>query len=238
MRLLLIDTCGDVGSIALADTTCESAVTARATLPGRTASERLLATIRDLLTEQNIGLAALDAIVVVNGPGSFTGVRVGLSAAKGLSEALNLPVIALSRLAVLAEIAEAPEAARICAVLDAGRGEFYSGFYTNCACQGEGLLSKDELFAAVETKNPTDPTAVIVCEPAVQRTLGALTPQLVLPPTAADALRPALRRLKQRAFDDASTLDANYLRRTDAEIFAKPKMARSAKESHAGSPTR
>src|ERR1700722_14699098 len=104
MKILLIDTCGETGSIALAELLPEPAVLATATLPGRTASERLLSVIRDLAAP----LDSLDAVAVVHGPGSFTGVRVSLSAAKGLCEALNLPLIAISRLAVLAHLAAPP----------------------------------------------------------------------------------------------------------------------------------
>jgi tRNA threonylcarbamoyladenosine biosynthesis protein TsaB len=216
MKLLLIDTCGTTGTVALAD---ESVVIADATLPERTASERLVASIKDLAASAGSPLAALDAIAVVHGPGSFTGVRVGLSAAKGLSEALELPIVAISRLAVLAHMADMPAAILVHALLDAGRGEFYSGIYSNGIRQREALLTRAELFAAVAA----DPgQQIVVCEQVVAQSIPTLSPKLVAEPTAAAAIPLALRRLSQRDFDDAATLDANYLRRTDAEIFAKP----------------
>ncbi len=216
MKILLIDTCGETGSIALADLLPEPTVLATATLSGRTASERLLPTIRDLAAP----LETLDAVVVVHGPGSFTGVRVGLSAAKGLCEALHLPLIAISRLAVLAHPAGlSATATRIQAVLDAGRGEFYSGVYVDGVCLREALLTHGELLAAAQTQ----PQDTVVCEPAVAASLAILAPRLVDPPTAASALPLAVRRIQDEAFDDIATLDANYLRRTDAEIFAKPR---------------
>ena len=136
MKILLIDTCGATGSVALADTDSESVVVASATLPGRTASERLVPAIKDLAARGGIGLPSLDAVAVVHGPGSFTGVRVGLSAAKGLCEALGLSLVAISRLAVLAHLAQAAAGTRIYTLLDAGRGEFYVAFMlmeTACA---------------------------------------------------------------------------------------------------------
>ena len=102
MRLLLIDTCGTVGSVALAT---EGGVVARAEMAGRSASERLVAVVREMLAAAGWSLRELTAIVVVSGPGSFTGVRVGLSAAKGFSEAAGVPVVAISRLGVLAAAA-------------------------------------------------------------------------------------------------------------------------------------
>src|ERR1700712_3943639 len=115
MRLLLIDTCGATGTVALADTALSIPIAATEILPGRSASEQLIPVIRTLLEAQGWKVNELTAMVVVNGPGSFTGLRVGLSAAKGLSEASGVPLIAISRLAVLAA-----GPGRQCAALDAG----------------------------------------------------------------------------------------------------------------------
>src|SRR5271169_6728604 len=102
MRILLIDTAGAEGSVALGDTESSPVVVASEVLPGRTSSERLVPAVRKLLEERGWRLRDLAAVVVVHGPGSFTGVRVGVSAAKGLSEAGGVPLIAVSRLALLA----------------------------------------------------------------------------------------------------------------------------------------
>jgi tRNA threonylcarbamoyladenosine biosynthesis protein TsaB len=232
MSILIIDTCGATGSVAVANTTPATAVLASASLPGRTASERLVATIKDLTARNGVSLQSLEAVVVVNGPGSFTGVRVGLSAAKGLCEALNLPLVAISRLAVLAHLAGSAEGTRVCALLDAGRGEYYAGIYVDGACLREALLTREELVVEREggasIPSGSDLTAgasaliIVACEPAVAESLAQLCPQIVDEPTAEDALPLAIRRLQAGEFDDIATLDANYLRRTDAEIFAKP----------------
>src|SRR5215471_1894313 len=123
MRLLLIDTCGSEGTVALAEA---ERVVASETLPGRSASERLVPVVRGMMSAAGWRLGELAAIVVVHGPGSFTGVRVGLSAAKGLSEAGGVGLIAVSRLALLAAAA-GDVAGDVCALLDAGRGGFYRG---------------------------------------------------------------------------------------------------------------
>jgi tRNA threonylcarbamoyladenosine biosynthesis protein TsaB len=216
MRTLLIDTCGTTGTVALAEA---AEILASATLPGRTASERLVPAIRDLAARANLALPSLQAIAVVHGPGSFTGVRVGLSAAKGLCHALEVPLVAISRLAVLAHLAQLPAGARVHALLDAGRGEFYAGTYQDAACLRESLLTHDQFLALLSL----EPEPIVVaCESAVAESLASLSPRLLSEPTAADALPLALRRIHQQLFDDPATLDANYLRRTDAEIFAKP----------------
>jgi tRNA threonylcarbamoyladenosine biosynthesis protein TsaB len=221
MKILLIDTCGATGSIALAGAAPSPVVVS---LPGRSAAERLVPTIHSLAVGLGLSLAELDAVAVVHGPGSFTGERVGLSAAKGLCHALNLPLVAISRLAVLASLAkfaspDQPSAARIHALLDAGRGEFYSGLYADGLCLRESLQPRDQLLAEA-SREPHQ--LFVVCEPIVAQSIAELAPQLVAEPTAASALPLALARIQQRAFDDPATIDANYLRRTDAEIFAKP----------------
>jgi len=218
MRLLLLNTCGAAGSVALADTELSEPVVALAEMPGRSASERLVAAVREAMAAVSWKLADLAAVAVVTGPGSFTGVRVGLSVAKGLSEAGGVPLIAVSRLAMLAASGDSKQ--RICALLDAGRNEFYCGQYPGSPGAGEALLSRENALLAARQADE-----VLVCEQSVSDALGQeVALQLVPEPTAADALPIAWSRLKAAAFDDPETLDANYLRRTDAEIFAKPAM--------------
>jgi tRNA threonylcarbamoyladenosine biosynthesis protein TsaB len=213
VRLLLMDTCGTEGSVALADTEAGGIVRIES-MPGRSASERLITVIRRLLGDAEWRLTELNAIVVAHGPGSFTGVRVGLSAAKGLSEAGEVPLIAVSRLAVLASLV--PQKS-VCGVLDAGRGEYYAGVYAEGICVREALVTEEELRVMTHEVN-----AIAICEARVADALQQLEPQLVREPTAADALEIAVRRAGASDFDDVASIDANYLRRTDAEIFAKP----------------
>jgi tRNA threonylcarbamoyladenosine biosynthesis protein TsaB len=205
------------GSVALADTELAEAVVGQEMLPGRSSSERLVPAVRGLLEARGWRLGELAAIVVVHGPGSFTGVRVGLSAAKGLSEASGVPLIALSRLALLAACAGLGDAT-VYAVLDAGRGEFYLGEYVGRRCVREALSSREDLVAAVAGG------AVVVCEAKVAEALAEAHPRLVGEPSAEDALPFALERIAAGEFDDGAVVDANYLRRTDLEIFAKGKV--------------
>jgi tRNA threonylcarbamoyladenosine biosynthesis protein TsaB len=222
MRLLLINTASGEGSVALADTEVAPAIVASEVLPGRTSSERLVPAVRRLMERFGWRLNELSAVVVVHGPGSFTGVRVGLSAAKGLSEAGGVGLIAVSRLALLAGSVDG-EGGPVHAVLDAGRGEFYYGEYVGRRCLRQALMGADDLLAAVAGGT------VVVCEIKVAEALVALGPRMVAEPSAGDALPLALERIAAGEFDDVATMDANYLRRTDAEIFAKPAASRAGK---------
>lgn len=158
------------------------------------------------------GLGDLTAVVVVHGPGSFTGVRVGLSAAKGLCEAGGVPLIAVSRLALLAAAGCADYA-----LLDAGRGEFYYGEYDGRRLVREALLHKGDVTAAVGAG------VAAVCESKVAEAFGGLNLRMVEEPLAGAALPFAMERAMAGDFDDVAVVDANYLRRTDLEIFAKAK---------------
>jgi tRNA threonylcarbamoyladenosine biosynthesis protein TsaB len=221
MLLLGIDTCGETGSVALVRAATDGGrepqleVLGSAELPGKTYSALLMLTVKDLLERAPCRLEETTAVVVVNGPGSFTGVRVGVSAAKGLAEATGRPLVAVSRLAVLAaKAADGP----VCVALDAGRGELYVRFSASGSPPREALLAPAELLDAIEPG-----TRLLVCEGTLAGALAIATPELVEVPTAADAVRLAFARVIARDFDDVAGLDGNYLRRSDAEIFSKAK---------------
>jgi tRNA threonylcarbamoyladenosine biosynthesis protein TsaB len=143
-------------------------------------------------------------------------VRVGLSAVKGLVEAVPVPIAAVSRLEVLAAKAHAPSAA-----LDAHRCEVFLRLAASGKEPAELLAGAAELAAF-----PAPPGAIALCEDAAARLILAAWPaaQLVLvpAPTAADALRLAAPRVAARSFIDPLALDGHYLRRSDAEIFSRP----------------
>ncbi|MBT9329428.1 tRNA (adenosine(37)-N6)-threonylcarbamoyltransferase complex dimerization subunit type 1 TsaB [Paracidobacterium acidisoli] len=212
--LLAIDTCGTTGTLALgrlAETDLK--ILGSAELPAKQNSSELIPQLRHMLAAGGASLAEVTAIVVVSGPGSFTGGRIGISTAKGLAAALDKPIVAVSRLAVLAA-----KAGTRSAVLDAGRGEFYRGEYSD-GTASEMLLTAEQ--AVERAAMYGDPPAV--CEPSVY----AAFPRAVMvsSPAAADALHFALPRILAVNYDDADMLDANYLRRSDAELFLKTPQA-------------
>jgi tRNA threonylcarbamoyladenosine biosynthesis protein TsaB len=218
MLLLSIDTCGNLGTVALARLHDEEPeILGQTELPGKTYSAQLVPAIRDLLNHHDATIAAIATIVVTNGPGSFTGIRIALSTAKGLAEAHSIPILAVSRLAVLAHKAKTQNREIQAAALDASRHEFYFGGYSGPA-RAESLLTHDPFAQLATALGPQ----LAICEESLLATAPAA--RLTAPPTAADALRFALPRLRARDFDDPVTLDGNYLRRSDAEIFSKPRL--------------
>lgn len=221
--LLGIDTCGPSGSVALGRLVeGHVEILGQIELEGRSYSSTLVAAVGELLTRHNAHLRDVGAIVAVSGPGSFTGVRVGLSSVKGLAEAAGLPVVAVSRLEVLARTAGVPAAA-----LDAHRHEVFLRVGVQNAEANELLAGAQELSAI-----QPPPTQIAVCDEAAAALLAATWPTTNLirhaPPTAADALQFAAPRITAGEFADVSLLDGHYLRRSDAEIFGEPPPAAPA----------
>ncbi len=218
--LLGIDTCGPSGSVTLGRLAgADVEILGQIELEGRSYSSTLVAAVADLLTCAGVRLAALGAIVAVNGPGSFTGVRVGLSAVKGLAEPAGIPVTAVSRLQVLAVKSGVPSAA-----LDAHRHEVFLRVSVPDKEPVELLAGAAELAAIVPA-----PLRIALCDDAAAALLQAAWPAVELvrvpAPTAADALTLALARVAAGEFIDLALLDGHYLRRSDAEIFGEPATA-------------
>jgi tRNA threonylcarbamoyladenosine biosynthesis protein TsaB len=216
--LLAMDTCGPTGSVALGCLAGRDLdILGQVELEGRSYSSTLVAAVESLLKEAQVTLGHIGGIVVVNGPGSFTGVRVGLAAVKGFAEAgttgAEIPVVSVSRLDVLARKASVPSAA-----LDAHRDEVFLRVERLGAAPRELLAGAREL-AAIDPP----PLRVAVCDDAAAAHLSAAWPatQLVrvAAPLAADALRIGEARLLAGANVDLALLDGHYLRRSDAEIF-------------------
>lgn len=209
--VLGIDTCGPAGSVALAQVSASGIeLLAKAVLEGGTYSATLVSSVSAVLQRHGLALHQVGCIVAVSGPGSFTGVRVGLSAAKGLAEGAGLPIVAVSRLAVLADKAGATNGA-----LDAHRHEVFLRLSDR-----EGLAGRAELDAKEA------PESVAICDDAAADLVAGTWPGTRLvrsePPSAEDAIRLALPRILARSYDDPAALDGHYLRRSDAEIFGGP----------------
>lgn len=209
--MLLLDTCGAVGEVGVVSLLAGTKPTllASRSLPGRETQERLLPSIAELLIEVGLESRDIEVMAVVTGPGSFTGVRIGLAAIKGLAEALQRPVIALSRLAVLAAAADMD--APVEAWLDAGRGDVFRGRYHNGVCAGESMV-----HGADAVRDLPEGSGAVVAE---ERLL-TLSPRLRLVRDlgVAQALPLAASAAQLRSYSDVALLDANYLRVPDAEL--------------------
>ena len=221
--ILAIDTCGSSGSIALGLKEGQDLyILGNSQFGGRSYSERLVAAGGELLGLGGVHLGLIHALVAVNGPGSFTGVRVGLSAVKGLAEGSQIRVLAVSRLEVFAAASGVSSVA-----LGAHRQEVFLRLAEPASAARELLAGAAEL-AAIQPHPPR----VAVCDEEAAQLLQAAWPAVELVRTAApnadDALRLCAPRVARGEFIDAALLDGHYLRRSDAEIFGADVAAQAA----------
>ena len=220
MLILGLDTSGKYGSIALArckGQTCQMIEVVP--LQGGTFSAQLVPQIATVLEKHGFKKHQVDGFAVVSGPGSFTGLRVGLAAIKGLAEVLGKPIAAVS---LLEAVAWAKRPGRVVSALDAGRGEVYVGLYEIADGGGrrlnEELLSRDEFVLrvgngdVVVTPDPGIMGAFQNCEGSVE---------LVERPRSDVIAEIGWRKIQAGDTISPEDLEANYIRRSDAEIFAK-----------------
>jgi tRNA threonylcarbamoyladenosine biosynthesis protein TsaB len=219
MLLLAADTSGKLGSIGLAQ--CGPAdicdVLEVVPLEGGTFSAQLVPQIAALLAKHGFGKQDLGAFAVASGPGSFTGLRVGLAAIKALAEILGKPIVAVSLLEAIA--ASFPDSGKIMAMMDAGRGEVYVGEYEVApvmVMHSERLLTRQEAITAASHQRIITPDASIA---EFVRTLGLTVTEIKRPGSDAIA-RLAWRKLENKETVSPEALEANYIRRSDAEIFS------------------
>lgn len=163
-------------------------------------SERLLTLIDEVLTETGNAMTSLKGIAVSIGPGSFTGLRIGLSTAKGLAMACGLPIIAVPTLDGIAEqfrrSYSGKEAARFCSMVDAKRNESFYAFYD---------VSEREIRKS--SADAIKPKEEIVAE---AQNRGAVTGQPVVGAAAVALL--GERKRKEFEVSDFSQLEPSYLR--------------------------
>ncbi len=241
MLLLATDTSGKNGSIALARVSpdhSEVGIIEAVPLAGGTFSAQLVPQIAALLARNGHNKSDLAAFAVVSGPGSFTGLRVGLAAIKALAEVLRKPVAAISLLEAVAQ--SGPASGRILAALDAGRNEIYAGDYEvvdNASAGGElsghrrsesdpelrkhseRLLTRDEFCKDAPGKLVITPDAPLA---KTLRAAGLQCEQIAYPGSALIA-RLGWQRIRRGQTESPADLEANYIRRSDAEIFSQPR---------------
>jgi tRNA threonylcarbamoyladenosine biosynthesis protein TsaB len=218
--ILAVDTTREYGSLALARGG-EVIEEVRLHSPSGFAHV-LFGALEDLLGRRAARIEEIDLFASASGPGSFTGVRVGLSFVKGLAEALGKPAIAVSNLRALASLGSA--ALRV-PLLDARRGEIYGAVY-----DGSGELVREEEVAAAPAWLHGLPVGDLefVCpdEAFAHSVLAGSVFEQARITVAPQSLAGAIARIAAADFargrsGDPVALDANYVRRSDAELFWK-----------------
>ncbi len=214
---LAIDTSTDIASLELVQ---ESEVLAELTWrSGRNHSTQLMPNLSHLLEQVRLSIQSASGVIVAKGPGSYNGLRVGISTAKGLAFSLGIPIVGISTLEVEA-YQQAETGLPICPIFNAGREEIATAIYQKkdnkwCQLMAEHITTIDHLCSQITTKT-------IFCGESIPFIATQLRKQLkqkaIIPGSAARLRRAGflaelgLKRLKASDFHNPTTLQQLYLR--------------------------
>ncbi len=223
MRVLAVDTSTRGCSVAVTD---GEADLAEATYHGaRTHSRHLMPMVRSVLSLAGLAVTDLDGFAVTLGPGTFTGLRIGVGAVKGLAAASDKPIVGVSSLRVLAEQANLDDRL-ICPLIDARRGEVYFSLFR----PREGILQREtpdgvappeKAIAAIR-----EPCLFVGSGAALYREMlaKALGSRASFAPDGLNVIRAAIlanlgaTRLSRGETDDLHAIAPAYIRKSDAEL--------------------
>ncbi len=220
MKVLAIDTSTRVASVAVVD---DATTLAQTTDDSGDQSDRLIGEIARILAEAALSMDAIDAIAIGAGPGSFTGLRIGMATAKGLAFAVDKPLWAVSSLAALASQAEVgSDTEHIAAVVDARRKEIFVGVFeasTLAMVGSEVVMAPTALRATLADLGADPSTTVIVGDaallyPDAVAGCGRVDPHTTRPSATAIA-RVAMA---SHGTDVRATATPVYIRPSEAEI--------------------
>lgn len=219
MRIIAIETATLVGSIAIID---DERVISELTLNVKaTHSEKLMAAIDHLMELSGLTLNDMDGIAVSIGPGSFTGLRIGLSTAKGLSYGSGKPLIGIPTLDALASNLPFSRYL-VCPILDARKGEVYTAIYRDSEKVTDDMAVKpDALIEMIKEDTVFLGDGVSTYRNLLKEQLRDLYHEAPLPlllPKASNVATLALDRLRNNDVDDPFALVPRYIRKSEAEI--------------------
>jgi len=239
VRVLSLDTATSVLSVALG--TGERLIGETTMIGARDHSVRVFPVIDALLDAAGWEMRSLEGIVVGDGPGSYTGVRIGVTAAKTLGYALRIPVVGVSTLLGMA-LAFSTFPGIICPMIDARRGRVYTGVYSaserietangagsDLTClNDEGIYPMERVIEVVQSLRSASQAPVLFLGEGVQRLRPAIEPTLghcsqftdeshTLNVRAGMLIRPGIELLQTRDSGAAGTLVPRYMQMVEAE---------------------
>lgn len=211
--ILSIDTTSEFGSVALTEANVVIEEVALHSPEGF--GHVLFGHIQQLLERRGTTVHQMEGFAAASGPGSFTGVRVGLAAAKGLAEATGKRMVAVSNLRALASFGSAPLRATL---IDARRGEIYGAVYNSQLelVMPEAVLKLENWLKSLEKLHQGSYEIISVAQ------IDTAVPVVIAPRELAAAIgHIAWDEFTLGRSSDPADIDANYVRRSDAELFWK-----------------
>jgi tRNA threonylcarbamoyladenosine biosynthesis protein TsaB len=235
MLILGIDTATPWGSVALCE---DGEMILEFTLKtGKGSGEYLLALLQQILPKTGRKLAGLDLIAVGTGPGSYTGIRIGLAAVAGLAEGLQVPVYGINTLRIIAENARygTEKAGMVAVALDARRSEVYAALYQAESDELRQILPPQTIRAAEFAVKLGEFENIVLCGDGGKnyRAIFETIPSISLAPERWDhPLAGWAAQIARHEWDGKRTnnLVPEYLRKVEAEIRLEAKL-RGAKSN-------
>ena len=231
MSILAIDTATQVSSVAVAD---EGRLLAELTMQGKlTHSETLLPHIEQVLKMAAVAKEDLTGIAISNGPGSFTGLRIGLAAAKAMSYVLNIPLVGVSTLQALAYQLPVPGVRLMC-LLDAQKGNAYVESYRweNSSLQVVEPVKVAKISEIVVNCAQIGEQVILLGDAVQKKELPAnvstAMPHIVMPRAACVAML-GQEKLLAGETDNVMDLEPVYIRRSEAEVLWEKRHPEEAK---------
>ena len=236
MSILAIDTATQVSSVAVLK---EGRLLAELTMQGKlTHSETLLPHIEQVLKMAAVAKEELTGIAVSNGPGSFTGLRIGLAAAKAMSYVLGIPLVGVSTLQALAYQLPAP-GVRVMCLLDAQKGNAYVESYRwkNNSLQVVDSVQVAKITDIVAACANMNEQVILLGDVVQKKVAGKLElpanvsvapPHIVMPRAACVAML-GQAKLMAGETDNVMDLEPVYIRRSEAEVLWEKRHPEEAK---------
>ena len=217
MKILAIDSCMNTSSVAILED--ERLVALYTVNTDNTHSETLLPMIRDALKSADIGAEEIDAYAVSHGPGSFTGVRIGVATVKGLAFGKGKPCVEVSTIEALAENLEGFSGI-ICPVMNARRGQVYTGIFKDGArLMEDRCMMLDDLIPMLYEYGEDIYFVGDGYDLAEKMSINNMrvTPEALRYANGYSVGRIAYRRIKNNEAVSDSDIRVNYLRKPQAE---------------------
>ncbi len=223
MRILSVDTSSSVCSVAiLEDENCIAEISIN---DGRTHSENLMPMIEKILQENDIKLNSIELIAVAVGPGSFTGIRIGVASIKAIAEVLSIPIVPVSSLEGLAYNVENFET--ICTLIDARNNQVYAGIFDKMYNQLEEYMADDINNVLQSVQNYENITFIgdgaLIHKDLINNKLknSIFLEGTVNLQTAKSVGKAGYSKYKLGIIENADTIIPKYLRKSQAERMKK-----------------
>jgi len=229
MKILAFDTSTQSGGVALLNG--PDLIAGLYMTSTKTHAKRLMSNVDTVLRMANMDLNDCDGFVVTTGPGSFTGLRIGISAVKGFALATGKPVAGVSTLTVLA--CQFPWFSElVCPILDAGKGEIYTALYKHRdknnweQISPECAVDPEEWIMQIKAPCLFVGNGAVLHGDFIKQKIGdqaRFAPPYLNMPQAVVAARIGMRQIEKGRTVDIASLVPNYIRKSDAEIKLESK---------------